>query len=106
MAAPKAAFEPKKVTIRPVPGGKPMVKPVRVKLSLAKHDTVEWHCTDPGAKWRVEFDPQKTPFEGHVFHPEKLKSGAIRVRPRKPAYYKYDVVVNGERLDPGVVVNP
>ena len=93
------------VTITPIPGGDPNVSPNPVVLSRQANHAVEWRCTDPNAEWSVEFDENDTPFEEHHYHRQKFNSGPVRGMPRETPY-KYDVVVNGRRLDPGVVVNP
>jgi hypothetical protein len=93
------------VTITPVPGGDPRVVPARVVLSRRENHAVEWQCTDPDAEWSVEFDENDCPFAEHRYHAQSRHSGPVRGEPRERPY-KYDVVVNGRRLDPDVVVNP
>ncbi len=93
------------VTITPVPGGDPRVEPNPVVLSRKANHAVEWQCSDPNADWSVEFDPNDRPFADHRFHRQSRHSGPVRGMPREKPY-KYDVIVNGRRLDPDVVVNP
>lgn len=93
------------VTITPVPGGDPMVSPNPVVLSREANHAVEWQCSDPNAEWSVHFDEKDTPFEHHHYHRQKHHTGPVRGVSRETPY-KYDVVVDGRRLDPDVVVNP
>jgi hypothetical protein len=93
------------VTITPVPGGDPIVAPDPVVLSRKANHAIEWRCSDPNAEWSIEFDRNDCPFTEHRYHGQNRHSGPVCVISREKPY-KYDVIVNGRRLDPGVVVNP
>jgi hypothetical protein len=81
------------------PDGTPSVSMDPVELSIKENEEVEWKSAG-GEDFVVTL--KKTPFEKHSFHEGRGKSGPIKVREKKT--YKYTVFIDGQELDPSVII--
>ena len=93
--------DPHKVTIT-FSGGKLSVKPEAREISIEKGEHIVW-VADGDFDFYVCFE-RDTPFVSHHFSKQDNASG----RPRSTATgrYKYCVEVDGQILDPDVIVKP
>jgi|YelNatPaOPRAMG01_1025707.scaffolds.fasta_scaffold28526_4 hypothetical protein len=82
------------------PGNPPSVSQDPVKISRGKNDRVQWHSTSND--WAVVFDGP-TPFEHHYYSP--CNPGNVQVTGGS-GQYKYTVFVNGQKIDPIIIVDP
>ena len=89
------------VTITPVSSTNPTLKVSPDPVEVGKKDEVEWVCST-GCDFSVVFlDPAKKPFKDRAFSKNKPKSGHPTGAPEK---YKYTVIVDGDIIDPDVIV--
>jgi hypothetical protein len=82
----------------------PEVNPFTVDVSIKAGDDVEWKCGEDG-DFLVCFDD--TPFDESHFHKARKRSGPIKITLKEgEKYCKYSVEINGQWLDPGIIVRP
>lgn len=87
--------------------GKITVTPDPFWVSKRKKHRVVWLCTveheHTGGSpcFKVEFNKNGSPFNGHQFHGHGASSGRATVRANRKKLYKYTVTINGNNLDPG-----
>jgi hypothetical protein len=81
----------------------PEVNPFTVDVSIKAGDDVEWQCDEDVL---VCFD--ETPFDESHFSRARKRSGPITttVEGGEEKYCKYSVEINGQWLDPGIIVRP
>jgi hypothetical protein len=82
--------------------GEIAVHPSSVSIEKAKNEHVQW-VADGDFDFVVRFDTE-TPFGSKTFHRQNSASG--KARPEAIGTYKYSVEVNGNTLDPDVIVRP
>ena len=108
-AVPARQAEPEVilVTITPssMPGGQPSVdKPEVFIYKTSNPKRVKWACTDPTAKFEVEFKSE-WPFYENKYDDRYPESTDIRRGCQEKVPFKYQVTVNGGTpLDPNVIV--
>jgi hypothetical protein len=80
-----------------------MVHPFVQDVSIADGDQVEWQCDED---FLVCFD--ETPFDESHFSRARKRSGPMTttVEGGEEKYCKYSVEINGQWLDPGIIVRP
>lgn len=92
---------PNKIQIIPGSGGNPpTVDQPTVHVSKGKGDRVEWWSTSHD--WAVVFDGT-TPFDRHYYSPCNPGNSHIV---GSEASYKYTVYVDGQSVDPIIIVDP
>jgi hypothetical protein len=87
------------ITKSATPDGKPTVSMDPVELSIKAGEQVEWKAAG-GEDFVVSFG-SKTPFGKHYFHESRKRSGGIR---GNKDTYKYTVLIEGQELDPSVII--
>jgi hypothetical protein len=104
MSSVKSALtfpEPRRVTISRS-GGRLSVEPPAIEIETPKGEHIEW-VADGDFDFFVCFE-RDTPFLSHHFSRHNPASG--RPRPTATGRYKYCVEVEGQLLDPDVIVKP
>jgi len=95
----------------------PLIMPKAVKLSHAPHEKPH---ADPGdivitidesVKWDYPGDfvvvfETETPFKSWYFYPGNNDSGKPRSDVKHDHPYKYSVHIDGQKLDPNVIIRP
>ena len=91
-----------KVTIKHEPGFPPVVYPESAYVSLSRDQEIVWECSK---ECRVVFKGA-SPFEERVFGGGSIHSGRPRpeVHPDYSITYRYSVTVDGDTIDPEVIV--
>jgi len=94
-----------KVTITPKPGFPPVVYPESAYVSLSRDQEINWECSGEVKECRVVFKGA-SPFEERVFGGRSIHSGRPRpeVHPDYSIRYRYSVTVDGDTIDPEVIV--
>lgn len=100
MAVPKTVAIPKKVVLSHKPYHPPEANPMDVVISM--DDGVKWEY--PG-NWVVVFE-RESPFHSFNFFPGNDTSGAPKADAKHNHPYKYTVYIEGDRLDPKVIIRP
>ena len=97
--APSATIKRVTITKSGTPGGKPTLSLDPVSISISRGEEVEWVAAG-GEDFVVSFGA-KTPFGKRYFHENRGRSGQIR-GPKDT--YKYTVLIEGQELDPSVII--
>lgn len=100
MAVPKHAAMPTKVVLSHKQHQKPVAAPADVVITV--NDSVKW---DYPGNFVVVFETE-TPFESWNFYPGNASSGLPRSDVKHNHPYKYTVYIDGDRLDPNVIIRP
>jgi hypothetical protein len=100
MAMPKPVAMPKKVVLSHKPHQKPEANPMDVIISM--DDGVKWEY--PG-NWVVVFE-KESPFHSFNFFPGNDTSGTPKSDAKHNHPYKYSVCIEGDQLDPNVIIRP
>ena len=100
MAVPKHVTMPKKVVLTHKQHQKPDADPMDVVISV--DDSVKW---DYLGNFFVVFE-HETPFESWNFFSGNANSGLPRKDVKHNHPYKYTVYIDGDRLDPNVIIRP
>jgi hypothetical protein len=85
-----------RITASQTPNGKPTVDKPRVILSRGAGDEIEWDAG--GKEFVVTF--ADSPFKSHYFHESRKRSG----KGQKTGPYEYKVLIDGQELDPSVII--
>lgn len=91
------------MTVTIAPGNPPTVSPSSVEISKEAGDQVSWTCPNCGTSGFSVHFPNGTPFASMSFDQQNARSGAVAAR-ANPDTYHYTVTVNGNTLDPSVIV--
>lgn len=98
-----ASSNPKRVNILHRPGNKPAVDQDKIEIWSTRNEEVEWVCDHPGQEFYICFE-KRSPFQQQHFHSGNNRSGPIQ--PGASGSYKYSIEVNGQVLDPTVIIKP
>lgn len=94
----------------------PVQMPKRVRINFANgmpsvdNEAIElWSTEGEQVEWVSDHNfvicfPRESPFESRHFHTGSRVSG--KIRPGATGRYKYNVEVNGQVLDPTVIIKP
>lgn len=93
----------KRVNILHRPGGKPAVDQDEIEIWSTKGEEVEWSCDHAGQEFYICFGG-KSPFKQRHFHSRNNQSGPVR--PGASGSYKYSIEIDGQVLDPTVIIKP
>lgn len=93
----------KRVTILHNPGAKPGVDQDSIEIWSTKGEQVEWACDNPSKEFYICFG-ENTPFQQQHFHSTGNKSGPIKSG--ASGKYKYSIEIDGQVLDPTVIIKP
>lgn len=99
MAVPKHATIPKKVTLshnQHQTGANP------IDAVLSVDDSITWEYS---GDFVVVFE-HETPFASWNFYPGNNNSGLPKKEVKHNHPYKYTVYIDGDRLDPNVIIRP
>lgn len=100
MAVPEQVVMPKKVALSHKQHQKPEADPMDVVISM--EDGVKW---DYRGNFVVVFE-NESPFESFNFYPGNDFSGPPRTDVKRNHPYKYSVYIDGDCLDPNVIIRP
>lgn len=100
---------PVNITINYVPGQTITVSPDPVVLDRTTgggNMELVWTCSDPSVDFEVIFE-KKTPFHTSKFNKKANHTGKITDQANNAnSPYKYTVIIDGQRLDPTVIIRP
>lgn len=90
-------------TVTITPANPPTVSPDPVTISKSAGDQVDWVCPKCTSGFAVHF-PQASPFTDNAFSDKNPQSGRVTAQAAAGTYH-YTVTVNGNTVDPSVIVH-